>query len=208
MTVRPSTVWNGVDRNISSARSGYGSPPGQRVEPDQRPEEQAADRDQVHVDQLVHHRVLQREPVEAGEVQRERAGDEEREGDQREGEHLGDAAVQHPAAGRPRAPAGRVRSASVTGAPSARKIGASIDSTMCWTMCTESRVVSYASRPLAVTEAISASPTRNTAVRPSGPPVASGPQAEHAPEVERGRGVHEQGGRGERSGVRDQGHRA
>ena len=37
---------------------------------------------------------------------------------------------------------GSVRSASVTGAPSASASGTSIDSTMCWTMCTLSRVVS------------------------------------------------------------------
>ena len=37
---------------------------------------------------------------------------------------------------------GRVRSISVTGAPSARNSGTNIDSTMCWTMCTDSSVVS------------------------------------------------------------------
>ena len=37
-----------------------------------------------------------------------------------------------------------MRSASVTGAPSARKIGAIMLSTMCWTMWTEISTVSYA----------------------------------------------------------------
>ena len=37
---------------------------------------------------------------------------------------------------------GSVRSISVTGAPSARNSGTTIESTMCWTMCTDSRVVS------------------------------------------------------------------
>ena len=36
----------------------------------------------------------------------------------------------------------RVRSISVTGAPSARNSGTAIDSSMCWTMCTEIRVSS------------------------------------------------------------------
>ena len=42
---------------------------------------------------------------------------------------------------------GSVRSASVTGAPSASASGTTIDSTMCCTMWTLSSVVSYAARP-------------------------------------------------------------
>ena len=42
----------------------------------------------------------------------------------------------------PRGPLGSVRSASVTGAPSARNTGATIASSMCWTMCAENRSLS------------------------------------------------------------------
>jgi hypothetical protein len=48
----------------------------------------------VHVDELVQPGVLQGGPVEPGEVQDERVGDEDPEGDQREGQHPGDPAVQ------------------------------------------------------------------------------------------------------------------
>ena len=51
---------------------------GQRVEPDQRPEEQAADHDEVHVGQVVQPLVLERQPVEAAEVERERRRDVQR----------------------------------------------------------------------------------------------------------------------------------
>ena len=40
-----------------------------------------------------------------------------------------------------------MRSASVTGAPSAQNSGTTIDRIMCCTMCTLSSVVSYAARP-------------------------------------------------------------
>ena len=42
---------------------------------------------------------------------------------------------------------GSVRSASVTGAPSASASGTNIDRIMCWTMCTLSSVVSYVEIP-------------------------------------------------------------
>src|SRR5680860_1205418 len=48
------------------------------------------------------------------------------------------------ASSQPRGRDGNVRSISVTGAPSARNNGTSIDRIMCWTMCALSRTVSYA----------------------------------------------------------------
>ena len=81
--------------------------------------------------------------VPAGEVERPRRDDVEQERQRREGQHLRHPRVQHGQQPAPRAARGRVRSASVTGAPSARDSGTSIDSTMCWTMCTLSSVVSY-----------------------------------------------------------------
>ena len=114
---------------------------GQRVQPEQRPEEQAAGHDEVHVDQLVQPGVLQGQPVQAGEVEHERVGDEDAERDQREASGPGRPGCAATASRRLRGRAGSVRRARVTGAPRARKIGATMDSTMCWTMCTDSSVV-------------------------------------------------------------------
>ena len=52
-----------------------------------------------------------------------------------------------------------VRSARVTGAPSARKIGTAIDSSMCCTMCVLSSTVSYAASPDCVATAALPSPS-------------------------------------------------
>ena len=73
------------------------------------------------------------------------------------------------------AAAGRVRSASVTGAPSARASGTSIDSSMCWTMCTLSSVVSYAASPDEVAKQNDAHPDDD-----------EGDRAAHRPAVARG----------------------
>ena len=62
-----------------------------------------------------------------------------------------------------------MRSASVTGAPSASASGTTIDSSMCWTMCTLSRVVSYAASPDVVAKKNVPIPTTtNASVRPTG----------------------------------------
>ena len=62
-----------------------------------------------------------------------------------------------------------MRSASVTGAPSASASGTSIDSSMCWTMWALSSVVSYAARPDIVANAKVPIPTTtNAKVRPTG----------------------------------------
>ena len=91
------------------------------------------------VDQLVHPLVLAAsaryspEKYSANGLATNRPND-----DQRERQHRGHPAVQHGEQRAGVARGGSVRSASVTGAPSARKIGAIIDSSMCWTMWTES----------------------------------------------------------------------
>ena len=63
---------------------------------------------------------------------------------------------------------GRVRSASVTGADSATASGTTIDRIMCWTMCTLSRVVSYAARPDWVASTKAAIPSPKATDRPTG----------------------------------------
>ena len=73
------------------------------------------------------------------------------------------------ASSQPRGRAGRVRSARVTGAPSASDSGTTIDSSMCWTMCTLSSVVSYAASPDVVANRKAPIPTTtNATVRPTG----------------------------------------
>ena len=73
------------------------------------------------------------------------------------------------ASSQPRGRRGRVRSASVTGAPSARDSGTHIDSSMCWTMCTLISVVSYVERPDEVAKKKTPIPaTTNASVRPTG----------------------------------------
>ena len=64
---------------------------------------------------------------------------------------------------------GRVRNASVTGAPSAQNSGTAIPRIMCCTMCTLSSVVSYAAMPELVAKKNSPiPPTTNERVRPIG----------------------------------------
>ena len=62
-----------------------------------------------------------------------------------------------------------MRSASVTGAPSAQNSGTTIDRIMCCTMCTLSSVVSYAARPEEVAKKNDPiPPTTKDSVRPTG----------------------------------------
>ena len=143
-----------------------------RVDADDRREEQGADDDEVQVHQLVQEVRVQGRVVPAGEVERPRADHEQGEGQRREGQHLGHARVQHRAAAPPRGRLGRVRSASVTGAPSAQKTGTTIDSTMCWTMCTLSSVSSYDRQARAGREEERAHPAHHERQRP--PDAASG----------------------------------
>ena len=76
-------------------------PPGDRVDADDRGEEQRADHHQVDVHQLVQDARVERRVVPAGEVERPRAEHVEREGQRREGEHLGrPASAARPAASR------------------------------------------------------------------------------------------------------------
>ena len=76
-----------------------------------------------------------------GEVQRPRRDHEQRQRERREGQHLATRECSATSS-QPRGRRGSVRSASVTGAPSARTSGTTIVSTMCCTMCTLSSVVS------------------------------------------------------------------
>ena len=125
-------------------------PPGQRVDADDRPEEQAARpapggraSSRGRTSSAATRRTSRRS--RAPTARPRRAGTSA----------AGRTAPSPPASAAPPAAsaagaAGSVRSASVTGAPSASASGTSIDSIMCWTMWTLSSVVSYAARPDAV----------------------------------------------------------
>ena len=58
MMVSPSTVWNGTDSNISSARAGYGQRPGSGSSPISGQKNRQPVDDEVHVHQLVQPGVL------------------------------------------------------------------------------------------------------------------------------------------------------
>ena len=81
------------------------------------------------------------------------------------------------ASSQPRGVRGSVRSASVTGAPRARKTGTTIASTMCCTMCTLSSAVSYAASPDCVATAKQPIPAEE---RHASGPRATGPRARAA----------------------------